>query len=119
MDTSPISPLKYNASAALLEGTGISAKQLHDMEPELDRIRKEILESDLAIFEGRGAIPEEKRPLDAGFLPLPERLLEEYDRDRTGSRAWTRSCKRQSSCRKRWTELSCWGSVVRIWVLER
>jgi len=36
---------------------------------------------DVLLWKGNGTVPPEKEPLDAGFLELPERLLEAYHRD--------------------------------------
>lgn len=47
-------------------------------------VRDEILKIDLQLFASRTP-PPEKQPLDAGFLELPERLLDQYHANRAGS----------------------------------
>jgi glucose-6-phosphate isomerase len=87
MNIKPISPLVYDYSAllaakdapALLRETGLVAADLKWLAPQLAAARQEVLDN-LALFQraqAGGAIPEEKRPLDAAFFDLPERLLDE------------------------------------------
>ena len=48
------------------------------MAPRLEAARQEVLD-DLELFGIRaGRCPTEKQPLDAAFIDLPERLLDEY-----------------------------------------
>lgn len=65
--------LQYDPSAALKlvpEGT-VSA-----LTPRLDAARKEVA-ADVTLWQSGGAVPAKKQPLDAGFIPLPGRLLAE------------------------------------------
>src|SRR5687768_745992 len=72
--------LTYDPSAVFLERTGISRGDLAALGPRLDAARQETLD-DVELW-ARGdskLIPTEKQPLDAGFIELPDRLLDEYD----------------------------------------
>jgi glucose-6-phosphate isomerase len=44
-----------------------------------------VLKTDLELFANPQSIPETKQPLDAGFLELPERILEAYQSNRSTS----------------------------------
>ena len=54
------------------------------MAAELTNVRAAMLDEDLQQFES-GQIPDERQPLDAGFMELPERMLEAYRTDRQSS----------------------------------
>jgi len=80
-------PLVYDRSAvivpdsapAIARQTGLSEHDLKWLAPQLSAARQEVLSS-LALFHAGGPVPEEDSPLDAAFIDLPERLLDE---DRT------------------------------------
>lgn len=72
-----ISPLRYDYSGVLIDQTGLRREELDLFRPALKAARQEILGTDLEFYRS-GEEPEEKKPLDAGFLELPERLLREY-----------------------------------------
>jgi glucose-6-phosphate isomerase len=78
-------PITYDPAGAYLDGTGISQQQLNDLAPRLNEARQEVAETDERLFQNPDSIPEVKRPLDAGFFALPERLLNEYRQSRTTS----------------------------------
>lgn len=82
---SKIKPISYSWDGCLLSENGITNQQIEKLYPRLQEIRKEIFESELPAFHHGGQIPEELSPLDAGFIDLPERLLEEYDTNRDSS----------------------------------
>jgi len=77
--------ISYDSQAALLPDAGLTQDELQQLEPKLNEARQEILEADLAMFRGERTVPDEKKPLDAGFIELPERLLNEYEQDRDAS----------------------------------
>ena len=77
--------LRFDDSASLLDGTGFSAQDVLKVEPALEDARREVLHDDLQLFNSDATIPTEKIPLDAGFIELPERLLEAYRQKRDGS----------------------------------
>ena len=69
--------LTYNPSGAMIERTGLAPADLERLTPKLQAARDEVL-SDVVLWNSGGAIPTEKKPLDAAFIELPERLLAEY-----------------------------------------
>jgi glucose-6-phosphate isomerase len=85
MSQRPIEPITYDPSGAFIDDTGISRNQLAELAPRLEQARREVLEVDSAMYQGQQPIPAEKQPLDAGFLELPERLLNEYTKHRERS----------------------------------
>jgi glucose-6-phosphate isomerase len=58
--------------------TGLVDADLKWLVPRLAAARQEVLD-DLTLYERGGPVPAEKQPLDAGFVGLPERLM---DKDR-------------------------------------
>lgn len=74
----------YDPSALLIEGTGLSRQNLTDLSPRLEAARREVLD-DLELLRAGGEIPQDKQPLDAAFIDLPERLLAAYHQDREAS----------------------------------
>ena len=51
--------------------------QLPTIYSRLEAVREEILKVDLQLFAD-GNVPSKKQPLDAGFIEMPERILEDY-----------------------------------------
>jgi glucose-6-phosphate isomerase len=66
--------IRYDPSGIFLESRGVSRADLARLEPRLAAARDEVLADARLWIEG-GEAPPEKRPLDAGFHELPERLL--------------------------------------------
>lgn len=64
---------------------GLGVAELAALTPRLLSVRDEILQTDMRLFAGEGAVPAEKQPLDAGFLDLPERMLDPYMTERRSS----------------------------------
>lgn len=77
-------PIVYDPKNAFLPEHGITQPDLAALAPSFERARTEML-ADLELLRGGGEIPPQKRPLDAGFIDLPERLLEEYRQDGASS----------------------------------
>lgn len=73
--------LSYNPAAALKI---LKREHVQHLEPELNNARQEVFD-DLQLLRAGGAIPEQKQPLDAAFLDLPQRLLDEYESRRAES----------------------------------
>jgi len=69
--------LRFDPSGVFLSETGISREELKELAPQLESARHEVLDDARTFAEG-GPVPVSKNPLDAGFLELPERLLEHY-----------------------------------------
>jgi len=68
----------------MLPGTGLDAQDLVQLQPKVDAARREVLD-DAAMWSRGDSVPAEKQPLDAGFIELPDRLLDDYRRSRTQS----------------------------------
>ena len=76
--------ISFDPRGVFFEPHGIKAQQFDDMATELTNVRAAMLNEDLQQFES-GQIPDERQPLDAGFMELPERMLEAYRTDRQSS----------------------------------
>ncbi len=80
----PLDPISYDYSGLIaasdaprwVRETGLVEADLKWLAPRLTVARQEVLDN-LALYERGVAPPEEKRPLDAAFFDLPERLLDE------------------------------------------
>jgi glucose-6-phosphate isomerase len=68
--------LRYDPRGVFLERGGISGRELAQLEPQLAAARDDVL-ADARLWAEGGEVPPEKRPLDAGFHELPDRLLAE------------------------------------------
>ena len=79
-----IRPITFDPSGCFVDEHGISKEQLAGLAPRMEEIRHEVLKTDLKLY-AEGNAPEEKQPLDAGFLEMPERLLDAYQTDRAAS----------------------------------
>jgi len=77
MNESTIPPITYDPAGVLLRDTGLSTADLAWIGPRLEAARNEVLD-DLALWRSGEPVPKAKEPLDAGFIDLPERLLEQY-----------------------------------------
>ena len=69
--------LTYDPSNAYLPEHGLSPTDLTDLGPKLDAARAEVW-ADLQLLRSGDPIPEHKKPLDAGFIDLPDRLLTDH-----------------------------------------
>lgn len=63
----------------------MSRAELEALGARLLACRHEMLTDDLEAWRGQRPIPQEKKPLDAGFHELPERLLDDYQTQRASS----------------------------------
>ncbi len=81
-------PVQFDFQNALLPGSGVSQQQLDELLPRLQSIGQEIWQRDLAEYCQAEMVSPDRRPLDAGFMDLPDRLLAEYDADRKQSELW-------------------------------
>jgi len=77
--------LRFDPTGAFVGEHGIHAAQVEALLPRLDTIRQAICGPELEMLAGRKEIPAAYDPLDAGFFPLPEKLLSEYQADRKES----------------------------------
>ncbi len=77
--------LRLNTASAWLAGNGIEPSQLACLGPVLDKLRDEICDIDEKMLAGDIPTPPSKRPLETGFVRLPERMLAEYEAARNDS----------------------------------
>lgn len=76
--TADLRPIQYDISAALVPEAGVSPDDVADLAPRLQAAREEVIQDEI-LWKSDAPIPPEKSPLDAGFMGLPERLLEDYE----------------------------------------
>jgi len=69
--------ISYDPAGAMLPETGINRADLDRLAPRLIAARNEVLD-DLALWHSGQPVPESKQPLDAAFIDLPERLLDDH-----------------------------------------
>ena len=80
-----IEPLRFDFQGAFIPQFGITAAQLETLKPRLLAAREEVLVADQQLYAAPASIPVAKQPLDAGFLEMPERILDAYQSDRVCS----------------------------------
>ena len=69
--------LRYEISNAFCEPDGLTEDQVIQLSLQLEDARQQTFD-DLRLWKSQEKVPEGKQPLDAGFIDLPERQLEEY-----------------------------------------
>ncbi|MCA9262838.1 MAG: glucose-6-phosphate isomerase [Planctomycetales bacterium] len=69
--------IRFDARAAL-NSTSLSADDLHALSDVMNAARDEVVNVDQPLWESGAEVPSEKKPLDAGFFRLPERVLAAY-----------------------------------------
>ncbi|MCC7334970.1 MAG: hypothetical protein IT422_07735 [Pirellulaceae bacterium] len=77
--------LRFDPSLAMQVGNGLEPSELACVGPVLDKLRDEICDIDEKMLSGEIPTPPSKQPLNAAFASLPQRLLAEYEADRTAS----------------------------------
>jgi glucose-6-phosphate isomerase len=80
-----IKPLSYQWPGVLLERFGLPAAEIAAIYPRLLEIREQIFSVELPLFGSGESVPAELQPLDAGFIELPQKLLEQYQSQREAS----------------------------------
>ncbi len=70
--------LQYHPDGAFVAGTGVTAADVAKLGPRLAEIRDSIAGEDVRLLEVPQRIPDEKKPLDAAFLEMPENILSDY-----------------------------------------
>ncbi|MCA9099754.1 MAG: hypothetical protein KDA63_01300, partial [Planctomycetales bacterium] len=73
----PTTGLRYDPQGVYLPEHGLAENTLTEMSDRLGATRAEVL-ADAELWASGGDVPAEKIPLDAGFIELPNRLLDEY-----------------------------------------
>ncbi len=81
----PTSLISFDYTGSLLAETGISQSQLDGLAGVLQDIRDQLYQRDLPSFHGGRETDGQRLPLDAGFMDLPDRLLQDYDGHRDAS----------------------------------
>ncbi|MBN1851828.1 MAG: glucose-6-phosphate isomerase [Pirellulales bacterium] len=76
--------LRFGARGVMTDRHGLNEKRLAELVPELAAARREVL-ADADQWAAGTPVPEEKRPLDAGFIDLPDRLLTDFQKDKENS----------------------------------
>ncbi len=76
--------LQFDWSGTQIAKHGLAPEAIQDFSRRLVEIRNEFLE-DLARYDAGIEPPTEKQPSDMGFFGLPDRLLDEYESDRSAS----------------------------------
>ncbi|MFN9593070.1 MAG: glucose-6-phosphate isomerase [Pirellulaceae bacterium] len=80
-----LAPLRLDYSGATHPVHGVTLAQIEAYYPRLAEIRDAMLGEELEQLAGRKETPEAMQPLDAGFVRLPQRLLEDYESNRRES----------------------------------
>jgi len=80
-----IKPLKFDYRGAIVPQIGQLESLIQQLTPRLNEVRDEVLNIDTELFNQSSEIPPSKVPLDAGFLEMPERILDAYQADRVNS----------------------------------
>jgi glucose-6-phosphate isomerase len=76
--------LHLDTSGVFLRQTGIARSDLMALQDRLNALRDEVAVTDMELWRS-GQIPPEKKPLDAAFFDLPQRLLTAYQQNRAES----------------------------------
>ena len=74
-------PVLLEFDDLLDSSSGIARSDFQSLMPRLIGVRDEVAIHDVELWSTGGSIPDEKQPLDAGFIELPSRLLAEYESD--------------------------------------
>ena len=84
-----IKPLTFDPTHALVSPHGITQAQLDALKDKLNACRTEVLGDvlgeDAKLYADGTNVPPENQPLDAGFVEMPERILDAYQTDRENS----------------------------------
>ncbi|HUE75085.1 MAG TPA: glucose-6-phosphate isomerase [Pirellulaceae bacterium] len=83
-NTAGRSLISFDPAGAIHPQHGLSPGDLAALAPSLEQARHEVLAEDARLYRDKTA-PAAKQPLDHAFFELPERLLAEYQRDRSTS----------------------------------
>ena len=73
-----LTEISYDPSRIV--GTYLADERLDALLPRLEQARQEVLD-DVALWQSGDSVPTDKQPLDAGFINLPQRMLDEYRQD--------------------------------------
>ena len=76
--------IRFDASGSDEALHGVTPADIGAITPALEAARREMLEIDARQYRDKSP-PKDKQPLDHGFYEMPERLLREYEKNRSGS----------------------------------
>ena len=79
-----IQPIRFDPQGCFLPQHGITKDSVKSISSRLLDVREEILKVDLQLYS-EGVVPSDKQPLDAGFLEMPERILDDYRTNKESS----------------------------------
>lgn len=79
------SPIHYDPTGCIGHSGGITREQLDSIADDMIAARDETFGIDLKLFNEAAIVPDHKQPLDAGFIEMPKRLLEQYRSNRAMS----------------------------------
>ena len=77
-------PIQYDPRGVYGAADGELRGSRAEIMPRLDAARRETL-ADVELYRSGQTVPAEKRPLDAAFIDLPQRLLDDYHARKDGS----------------------------------
>ena len=80
-----VKPLRYQWDGVLIPERGLTTASIEECYRGLTQIRDELFEQELPLYYSGAPIPEPMQPLDAGFIEMPQRLLDEYQSQREAS----------------------------------
>ncbi len=80
----PIPPIRYDPSGAFDASGRVTRASFQQLADRIARARDEV-KNDVSLFNSSEQVPSDKIPLDAGFVELPQHLLDEYHQDRSQS----------------------------------
>lgn len=80
-----VKPLRYQWDGVLIPERGLTTASIEECYRGLTQIRDELFEQELPLYYSGAPIPEPMQPLDAGFIEMPQRLLDDYQSQREAS----------------------------------
>ena len=76
--------IEIDLSSSFHPEWGITEEDCKQLHPRLLSVRDEMIQQDLDLLE-KGEVPKSRSPLDGHFYLLPEKILSEYQADRSTS----------------------------------
>ena len=76
--------IAIDVQTSMMAEHGLAERDLEEITPQLQNARTAMVR-DLELYERGGPVPEQKDPLDAGFVKLPQELLDEHAAQGTAS----------------------------------
>ncbi|NIP86966.1 MAG: glucose-6-phosphate isomerase [Planctomycetales bacterium] len=79
-----LNPTEISYDPSRILGQHLPQAGLSALGPALQQARQ-VVGDDVALWESGAPVPADQQPLDAGFIHLPQRTLDDYRQDRSGS----------------------------------